>query len=1338
MGCVYQSGGSIMLTTGNSNIDNLFKKSKTISSKHKVLAEWNHNAYTIVDYIGSYPLEIIGDGVEADQTQALTFNTSELTGCWDNGGHYYTVSSTPNDYEVEEPERKKINPIKLITEPERPDPGIIFPVTFPAARDRNLFADASEARAYNILQTSNRVYAANESQSGRYWVSARRCKSNATYEIDSNFIGVSNSLGKMRGNNVFVHYKEAVRCNKIVVKTQTVNGYARDFTVEVLLSGSNNWTSIYRTTNSTTMSDGILRLSRKYISGSWQWVVAAGVEEEGALTSFLKSSTTGYQSIKGIRFSVQELADVNTNDPKEDGTLDVIELSPRMVVDLSAYTEEFSSSSNIGDSFLGLPIGSMVAGDGQVRLFSEENLISDKNVLSIFYGMLKPNVKFTFLHEVTDQSVTKYIPINVMYTNAWEEAEDWSVTASLSDYMKFLKDKPAPDILLGALDGIRVSAIIKILLDNAGFTRFSFNKTAETKEYEYEDIRIDFFWCRKEMSVAEAIDQLAKTAQISVYFDQFGILNAATKESVLQKTESWNYALVGDYNELDSGDPEYSSINGVYVSNIEAFEDSVLAPINAGEVAYSSLGIPKGSFELLENSLTPENAGSAISLDTSKIIDAGYSEVTLNRNISYIPQQVWNPNNDQQNAAESLLSCGVLIKDLQASRPKTILDGLTFSAKNKNDAIRKAFAGMTLVEKSSCQIVIAENDMAVSYRNRFSGYVYIDTELIKFYGILYNVTKPGYVNEIKIYFSQAEVDSDIAAAPSGASFVPYSLIVEMDMAVSSYPDSFLETPAGYVYFCKNDGRGFKDTEVSLHYCGLLESNGWGKFASKVYASPTGQISDYGQSMKVMVDTGVPDSVNIATNSVAYGGYANLAGPPSSKTGTASIDFESIQIDIKDSGQQVISGFVKDTGINPTRVGTRMNLFSPGVTAEQRKAMSDIAGICFYLSGGPASTGYFLEVQSPSGSYTPGDVYLENVKFYKVYNDAGTMKPKLLGSAGYKDAAPTTFERTISVTDVGKSQEALKSVFSLEVQILDSKKDFVIFINGQQAMTAHDDSPLSPTNNVGVFVRDDSNAIYDYVYAISTPNGAYPSISSLTDNNESFYGTNIEISKSRGIFSPFLKDILGSSIPIYYDDFGNTVREVKYIQARFNEPAFSTKLIELSRVNPDYFIKEFKSSSWGASFWVYNSSRSSVWLGNGTNFPLFISGMILKKMGGGTVDIKESMPDSNESSSQDQIEINKRLYGEQSLNISAEYLNSYKQAYDLAEWIARYSSFEKKEIRARIFPNPLLQLGDKIKVVYKSRGFSYNDIGDKTYVLSEIDYSVGSNGIQMDVLLREML
>ena len=53
-----------------------------------------------------------------------------------------------------------------------------------------------------------------------------------------------------------------------------------------------------------------------------------------------------------------------------------------------------------------------------------------------------------------------------MYSKTWDETADWNVQVELEDYMKFLKDAAAPDILLGTVDGVRVSAILKILLDN--------------------------------------------------------------------------------------------------------------------------------------------------------------------------------------------------------------------------------------------------------------------------------------------------------------------------------------------------------------------------------------------------------------------------------------------------------------------------------------------------------------------------------------------------------------------------------------------------------------------------------------------------------------------------------------------------------------------------------------------------------------------------------------------------------------------------------------------------------------------------------------------------------
>jgi hypothetical protein len=47
-----------MLTTGLTSIDESYRKSSTISAKHKILAEWNHNSYYKILSIGSYPYYI--------------------------------------------------------------------------------------------------------------------------------------------------------------------------------------------------------------------------------------------------------------------------------------------------------------------------------------------------------------------------------------------------------------------------------------------------------------------------------------------------------------------------------------------------------------------------------------------------------------------------------------------------------------------------------------------------------------------------------------------------------------------------------------------------------------------------------------------------------------------------------------------------------------------------------------------------------------------------------------------------------------------------------------------------------------------------------------------------------------------------------------------------------------------------------------------------------------------------------------------------------------------------------------------------------------------------------
>jgi hypothetical protein len=131
---------------------------------------------------------------------------------------------------------------------------------------------------------------------------------------------------------------------------------------------------------------------------------------------------------------------------------------------------------------------------------------------------------------------------------------------------------------------------------------------------------------------------------------------------------------------------------------------------------------------------------------------------------------------------------------------------------------------------------------------------------------------------------------------------------------------------------------------------------------------------------------------------------------------------------------------------------------------------------------------------------------------------------------------------------------------------------------------------------------------------------------------------------------------------------------------------------------------------------------------------------LSKLSESKIDISNILENQTEEEKVNStLEINRRLYGETSINISGEYITSRSYAENLAEWIANNASKEKIEINANIFPNPLLQLGDKIKVFYKDNGYCQSQqTDDKLYVLSAIGYSVSESGTSMSVKLQEMI
>jgi hypothetical protein len=83
------------------------------------------------------------------------------------------------------------------------------------------------------------------------------------------------------------------------------------------------------------------------------------------------------------------------------------------------------------------------------------------------------------------------------------------------------------------------------------------------------------------------------------------------------------------------------------------------------------------------------------------------------------------------------------------------------------------------------------------------------------------------------------------------------------------------------------------------------------------------------------------------------------------------------------------------------------------------------------------------------------------------------------------------------------------------------------------------------------------------------------------------------------------------------------------------------------------------------------------------------------------------------------------------------LNSLQQAEEVLQWIVDNATSSKNILNADIFPNPLLEVGDKVRVFYPDMQYNISNQKDKVYYVHSINYSVSGDGPKMSVSIREI-
>jgi hypothetical protein len=1133
--------------------------------------------------------------------------------------------------------------------------------------------------------------------------------------------------------------------------------------------------SITGTVKVVNLSDGILDIYYDPATTSWGRFTPFMYSPDEKTVNDFSNTNTQTKFIKGVRFVATKMSAPNI-------PLEMIELSPRLVGDITNNTTAFEISSSLGQSSFGLPIGNVVSSSGSITLSDTDKYFNKNNSSSILQNILKPNVEIKLYQKLTVQEIDYRFPLKTMYTNIWNDGSDFTVSSSLEDYFKFFKETSAPDIMIANGSGVKTSVAILMLLDNIGFNGFRFDKTNTLSGPgggDQEDVVLDFFYSKKEQNVMEVLESLAVSTQTSIYMDVDNELVAMTKEKVLSSSEK-DFWMIGNDNtttlSTKTGVDSTSVTNIGYIANIQSYRENSEEPITDISVQYTGNGLEKKSFQLMDTSDDKKK-------DILETPTFGASIV--NRDIRYTTDVAWKTGNDK-NSSDNYLAAASLIKDLVADRPMTEWSGseILITAKDKYDAIKKFYASAPSGKKTGKDLmsITLDKDLINTFTNNYSGYVLVDSELIRYNGIQYRIFDPlSKTLKTKIIFTKEEYSYERSQLKQGGSIEPVSLILHLEMT-AIFIDNINKS-----FTIVGDGRGQKNTKSIKHEAlatgkpFLTAHPDWKKFGVKLYDTTNNLSKSIINAVTATdrIDTHVSNKTVGGTGTVkTIPGYLKLSGPKSSiSKKTKSTIKESTAtkkgLPINSSSEQIISGIFKNvrynTGVKDgsgnfifknvpiRRLGTRMRLFSdvPKNVDAGEKLIKDgvIAGVAWNIipedndSSGTNYTGfqgYVVEIEEVGTIDAASilDAKYRNLRFYKVYKDDGIHKFKLFGNA-WVNVSSTPNASSDSVSTSGKNTgKSYAQIFDLEVVIRKSKTGYrtyyEIFWENQSVLEANEitSNALPENSRVGLITRGASSAMYEYFYALSTPDdfNIKDSASVFTKGTS---GTFSELAQ-RGLLPERIKYATNTKAKVPYrgifEDFAKTVREVKKFDVRYDYPSLAPSLISLAEYNPNYYVSDFETSNFGASFWLYNTSNGPIQIDEDNYTPLFVVAFPLKNIMGGTLQSSKYIESAEEDKIINDIyDVNRGLYGKKEIILSGEYLNNFSQARSLADWVVTNLSKERKTINIESFCNPLFELGDKVGILYSDK-----DITDqnKTYTVTSINYSVSNSGPTMSLEIKE--
>lgn len=1073
--------------------------------------------------------------------------------------------------------------------------------------------------------------------------------------------------------------------------------------------------------------------------------------------------------VKGIRLVVESMNTPNT-------PLELIELSPRLIVDMTGNMLEYEVSKSLSDiASTALPVGQLMSSVGSISIFDEDFAFNQNNIWngttgSIIAKYVNKNIKFTFYDVIknvrsVDESgnisnINYYVPIKNLYSEGIPQTDQstGTITISLRDFYFYLESVPAPSILITEAS---LSQAICILLDSIGFSNYVFKRLSTDSEPV-----IPYFFIAPNQNVAEVLNQLAISTQSAMFFDEYNNFVVMSKEYLLDNTgeRDLDMTLVGSNNSVQNGINE--NIYTGQLSNIISIASEDQKVYNAGSINYTARYIQR-SYGSLQQSL--------------------YTDKTW----IYKPSLLW-----EVSGTENTKSAN------SEQQQKYVLGAMPLNTTLSSD--------IPVVENRQITNNVFDLGENAYWITRYKGFFYANAEIIKYDAVEYNVTGTGNV----WISSNLEYQKYFSELPFNGKIYPTGL-------VRIYAEPYYETIDGILKL-KNGtvvehGRGQFGTPIVSHNAGLdpywtSNNNIQGCQMKSQYlftteADPTIPASEEGAAGINKPQAEKSQRTGIIKNflSSGYSTETNTSFVKSSDSSTmqsSALVINGPDFGITETPRDFISYVYKNIDGAYTHFGTRIRLVGKVETLGDR-TQSPVGGMTYFnvpgadptqtisIGGGsggisivnPATNnGYYFEIAALTAgsidSYLKKDasgnssVVIDNLIFYKVKKEVGS-----------SNAIPTKLwgaNANIIVNDGNLAgqyrfvDEQNPTVYDLAIEYVDinpSTRVFYLYINQKLVKTVTDFSPITlKGTSIGLFVRGTSKAMFENIYMLSKNYADNSVFSTGTAIGSVFGDADGEINATEALTKyaisgvvqkTYLTGVSPTVVPeysMYFEEFGTIMRECAYFNIKYDRayPALYAKVAPTFNRLKGYTVSGFTADSYGAEFLVFNNTDRALNLDETTGNFLRIIGVTFTQDTTNTITVDDYLGKKGNLSDPelkgdvvisspykiieqyDKIRESRILYGKNEFSLDTPYIQDQDTAENLIGWVIEKNLKPRKAVGLNIFPTPTIQLGDIVNIDYKTDdGLDVVTPETTRFVVYNISYARSVDGPSMTLYLSEV-